>query len=284
MLISEYKIKFLNQLKDEYPREEANSFFNLLVKFYLGWERIDLALDPSKTLNSSEEEQLDHALSRLSAHEPIQYITGETEFFGLKFRVNRNVLIPRPETEDLVQWIKDDFSSAEEVPGSFLDIGTGSGCIAISLAKTFPQSKVTALDVSEEALKVSGENAQINAVGVKFIRANVLNLESLPGKFDVIVSNPPYVRDLEKAEMHRNVLDHEPSLALYVKDNDPLIFYKKITKLAEEGLNPNGRLYFEINQYLGDQTLKIVRDAGFKAEIREDIFGNERMIRAIKHI
>lgn len=282
MLISEYKNKFLSQLKSEYPPEEANSFFNLLVKFYLGWERVDLALDPSKTINATEEEQLNTALSRLLIHEPLQYIIGETEFFGLQFRVNKNVLVPRPETEELVQWIKEDFISEEIESVKILDIGTGSGCIAITLAKIFPKSKVSALDVSEEALKVAGENARLNGVEVIFIEADILDLETLPGKFDVIVSNPPYVRELEKTEMHKNVLHHEPPLALYVKDNDPLIFYKKITKLAEEGLNKNGKLYFEINQYLGKQTLQILQNGGFAGEIRKDIFGNERMIRAIK--
>lgn len=282
MLISEYKKKFLNQLRDEYPPEEVNSFFNLLIKFYLGLERIDLALDPSKKINAAEVQQFDTALSRLSAHEPIQYITGETEFFGSIFKVNKNVLVPRPETEDLVQWIKDDHNSKINSPLSILDIGTGSGCIAISLAKIFPQSKVSALDVSAEALKVAGENALLNGTRINFIHLNVLQLDSLTDKYDIIVSNPPYVRELEKAEMQRNVLEHEPPLALYVKDNDPLIFYKKITKLAEEGLNPNGKLYFEINQYLGDQTLQVIKDAGFIGEKRKDIFGNERMIRGNK--
>ncbi len=284
MLISEYKIKFLNLLKEEYPSEEANSFFNLLVKFYLGWERVDLALDPTKKISSALEKQLNTALNRLLAHEPIQYIIGETEFFGLKFRVNSDVLVPRPETEELVQWIKEDHIWAEKDSVSILDIGTGSGCIAISLAKIFPQGKVTALDVSAEALKVAGKNAMLNGVEVNFIQADILNLKTLQEKFDVIVSNPPYVRELEKTEMHRNVLEHEPSLALYVNDEDPLIFYKKITKLAEEGLRPNGRLYFEINQYLGDQTLQIIEKAGFKGELRKDIFENDRMIRAIKRV
>jgi len=282
MLISEYIIKFLSQLQDEYPPEEANSFFNILVKFYLGWERVDLALDPSKMISSAEEEQLNSALSRLLNHEPIQYITGETEFFGIKFKVNSNVLVPRPETEELVEWIKDDLIGAQKKALSILDIGTGSGCIAISLAKIFPQSKVTALDVSESALKVAAENAKQNGATINFIQSDVLHLETLPEKFDIIVSNPPYVRELEKAEMQRNVLEHEPPVALFVKDNDPLIFYKKITKLAEEGLNPSGKLYFEINQYLGDQTLQIIKKAGFAGEIRKDIFGNDRMLRGIK--
>lgn len=283
MLILEYKKKFLDQLKNEYPPEEAGSFFNILAKYFFGWERINLALDPSKEINDREVQIMDMALSRLLSHEPIQYIIGETEFFGNRFKVNSYVLIPRPETEDLVQWISDDLITSEKKSVSILDIGTGSGCIAISLAKIFPDAAVWAMDVSEEALKVAVENSALNGTNVNFILEDVLQLGSLPEKFDIIVSNPPYVRELEKEQMHRNVLEHEPELALYVKDNDPLIFYKKITKLAEEGLNPGGRLYFEINQYLGEQTLEIVKNSGFATELRKDIFGNNRMIRGIKN-
>lgn len=282
MLISEYKKKFLSQLENEYPPQEANSFFNILIKYYLGWKRIDLALDPSKEINAAEIKNLDVAQSQLSNHVPIQYITGETEFFGNRFKVNNQVLIPRPETEDLVQWIIDDLQGAEKRHLKILDIGTGSGCIAISLAKVFPEAAVTAVDISEEALEVAQENAILNETEVNFVKKNVLQLDSMTEKFDIIVSNPPYVRELEKEQMQRNVLEHEPELALYVKDNDPLIFYKKITKLAEDGLRPGGRLYFEINQYLGEQTLGIVKSSGFETELRKDIFGNDRMIRGIK--
>ena len=282
MLISEYKKKFLSQFENEYPPEEANSFFNILIKYYLGWKRIDLALDPSKEINAAEIKNLDVAQSQLSNHVPIQYITGETEFFGNRFKVNNQVLIPRPETEDLVQWIIDDLQGAEKRHLKILDIGTGSGCIAVSLAKVFPEAAVTAVDISEEALEVAQENAILNETEVNFVKKNVLQLDSMTEKFDIIVSNPPYVRELEKEQMQRNVLEHEPELALYVKDNDPLIFYKKITKLAEDGLRPGGRLYFEINQYLGEQTLGIVKSSGFETELRKDIFGNDRMIRGIK--
>lgn len=281
MLIPEYKKKFLGQLKTEYSPEEANSFFNILIQYYLGWKRIDLALDPFKEISAAKVQELDSALNRLSIHEPIQYITGETEFFGNRFKVNSNVLIPRPETEDLVQWITDDLKGSEKNV-TILDIGTGSGCIAISLAKVFPQVRVSAMDVSEEALKVARENSALNETHIIFIQDDVLQMKNLIKTVDIIVSNPPYVRELEKEQMHRNVLEHEPKLALYVKDNDPLLFYKKITKLAEEGLNPGGRLYFEINQYLGEQTLEIVKNAGFETELRKDIFGNNRMIRGIK--
>ncbi len=283
MLLSQLKIKFLNLLKDEYPAQEASSFFNLLIESYLGMNRLDFALKPGKELSLEEKEKFEFAIYRLSQHEPIQYIIGETEFFGLKFKVNKNVLIPRQETEELVQWVLDDVVESKSLPNlKILDIGTGSGCIAISLAKNLSNAEIFALDISEKALKTARENAGLNKVNVNFIQADILNLEALTGKFDVIVSNPPYVREMEKVEMHRNVLDNEPDMALYVKDTDPLIFYRKIAKLANEGLQKDGNLYFEINQYLANETEEILNDSGFKTELKKDIFGNYRMLGGIK--
>ena len=283
MLLSQLKIKFLNLLKEEYKFQEVNSFFNLLTESYLGMNRLDFALNPGKELSSGEKEKFEAAIYRLSQHEPIQYILGETEFFGLKFKVDENVLIPRPETEELVQWILGDVAESKTpLKLKILDIGTGSGCIAISLTKNLPNAEIFALDISEKALKIAKENARLNKVNINFIQADILNLEALIGKFDVIVSNPPYVREMEKAEMHRNVLENEPDLALYVKDTDPLIFYRKITKLAQAGLQKSGNLYFEINQYLAKETEEILKDSGFKTRLKKDIFGNYRMLRGSK--
>ncbi len=260
-----------------------NSFFNLLIEFYLGMNRLDFALKPGKEISLEEKEKFESAIHRLSLHEPIQYIIGETEFFRLKFKVDKNVLIPRPETEELVQWLLDDVGESKNSQNlKILDIGTGSGCIAISLAKNLPNAEVFALDISEKALKTARENAALNKVNVNFIQADILNLEALTGKFDVIISNPPYVREIEKVEMHRNVLENEPELALYVKDTDPLIFYRKITKLAQAGLQKHGDLYFEINQYLANETEEILKNSGFKTELKKDIFGNYRMLRGRK--
>ena len=285
MLLSQLKIKFLNLLKDEYPVQEVSSFFNLLTEAYLGMNRLDLALKPGKELSSEEKVKFESAIHRLSEHEPIQYILGETEFFGLKFKVDKNVLIPRPETEELVQWILDDvieLNTSSKL--KILDLGTGSGCIAISLAKNLPNAEIFALDISENALKTARKNADLNQVNLKFIETDILNLEELTGKFDVIVSNPPYVREMEKAEMHRNVLENEPELALYVKDADSLIFYKKITKLAKKSLQKSGNLYFEINQYLANETEEILKNTGFKTVLKKDIFGNYRMLRGNKKL
>ena len=282
-MLSQLKIKFLNLLKDEYSTQEASSFFNLLIESYLGMNRLDFALKPGKELSLEEKEKFESALHRLSLHEPVQYIIGETEFFGLKFKVNKNVLIPRPETEELVQWILDNVAESKNPSNiKILDIGTGSGCIAISLAKNLPNAEIFALDISEKALKTARENAALNKVNVNFIQADILNLEALTGKFDIIVSNPPYVREMEKVEMHRNVLENEPDLALYVKDTDPLIFYGIIAKLAQTGLQKNGNIYFEINQYLANETEEILKNSGFKTELKKDIFGNYRMLRGRK--
>jgi release factor glutamine methyltransferase len=279
-LLSQLKIKFITLLKDEYPAQEVSSFFNLLIEFYLGMNRLDFALKPGKEISLEEENKLESAIHRLSLHEPIQYIIGETEFFGLQFKVDKNVLIPRPETEELVQWILEDIGESKNPSNlKILDIGTGSGCIAVSLAKNLPNAEIFALDISEKALKTARENAGLNKVNVNFIQADILNLEALTGKFDVIVSNPPYVRELEKVEMHLNVLENEPELALYVKDTDPLIFYRKITKLAHAGLQKDGDLYFEINQYLANETEEILKKSGFKTGLKKDIFGNYRMLR-----
>ncbi len=280
LLLKHLKTNFHSELKGEYPPEEINSFFNLLMENYLKISRLDLALDPEKEISPAEVKNFDKALQQLLHQKPIQYIIGETEFFGLPFKVNPHVLIPRPETEELVQWVMEDLQKNEFKDLTILDIGTGSGCIAVSLAKNFPQARVSAMDISEEALNCAKLNAERNGVKINFIQQDVLKLDKLAEMFDVIISNPPYVRELEKPEMSRNVLEHEPSMALYVKDEDPLIFYKKITKLAEAGLKKNGNLYFEINQYLAEETKGMVTNNNLKPELRKDIFGNYRMLRA----
>ncbi|MFN4763892.1 peptide chain release factor N(5)-glutamine methyltransferase [Gillisia sp. Q332] len=282
MLVSQIKTKFFDRLKKEYPSGEIQSFFNLLTESYLKMGRLDLALDHGRELSASEEKKFEEALLRLLKHEPIQYIIGETEFFGLKFKVNNNVLIPRPETEELVQWILEDLKSSKTEELSILDIGTGSGCIAISLAKSLPKARVSAIDISVEALKIATSNASMNDVEVDFILQDILKTTELPEKYDLIVSNPPYVRELEKKEMHRNVLENEPEMALYVKDLEPLIFYQKITKLAETGLKQGGSLYFEINQYLGVETAEVLSCSGFKSIPGKDIFGNDRMLKGTR--
>lgn len=281
MQLSQIKIQFENALKEEFPLTEISSFFFILTEKYLDMRRLDVALNTDHEISKADERKFKSALERLKAHEPIQYITGSTEFFGREFLVNKDVLIPRPETEELVEWIISDHRDLYRKI-RILDIGTGTGCIPISLKKEIKHSEVLSFDISSEALLIAKRNANLNAADVIFEKINILEVENLDQHFDIIVSNPPYVRELEKKEMHKNVLDHEPKLALYVEDENALIFYKQIAELASEALSKSGSLYFEINQYLAEETKTLVEQFGFEAELKKDIFGNYRMLKAIK--
>ena len=280
MKIKEYKINFIKSLLPFYDEMEAESFFYILLENKRQLRRIDLALDADKEFSEDEISIWNTILEKLKTQIPIQYILRTTHFYGLEFMVDENVLIPRPETEELVDWIvKLNTKLSKNKNLKILDIGTGSGCIAISLAKNITNSEVFAVDVSEKALVIAEKNAILNQVQVTLLPKNILETTTLNQKFDIIVSNPPYVRNLEKAEIKPNVLDNEPHLALFVSDNDPLIFYKKIAELATANLNPNGQLFFEINQYLGKETQDLLKSIGLKnIELRKDIYGNDRMI------
>ncbi|WP_417785038.1 peptide chain release factor N(5)-glutamine methyltransferase [Tenacibaculum sp.] len=280
MLLKQYKSYFSEELKSVFPQTEVDSFFFLLVEEYLDIKRIDLILQPNIEISSDIKELLDKALERLKKEEPIQYILGETEFYGLPFKVNKNTLIPRPETEELVEWIIKEVKKKQELL-SILDIGTGTGCIPISLKKHLPNTNVSAIDISEEAIQMAKQNAKLNEVDISFTKQDILKTEVLSGMFDIIISNPPYVRELEKVEIKNNVLKNEPHLALFVKDDNPLLFYKKIADLAKNNLTKNGLLFFEINQYLGAETVEMLKNKGFtQIELQKDIFGNDRMIKA----
>ena len=280
MLIKEYKSLFAKQLSSIYDVGEVESFFFIILENKHQLKRIDLALDINLEFSEIEIKTWNEILEKLKQQIPLQYILGTTSFYDLEFEVNNNVLIPRPETEELVDWIlsnKEMTESTHQI--KILDIGTGSGCIAISLAKNISNAEVFAIDVSEKALAIAKKNASTNKVKVIFIEENILNTESLHQTFDVIVSNPPYVRNLEKQEIHKNVLDYEPHLALFVEDDDALLFYRKIAHLAQKNLSENGQLYFEINQYLGKQMIELLQETGFKnIELKKDIYGNDRMI------
>jgi len=284
MTLKSLKTYFISSLVDYYPETEVNSFFYMLTLHILNMRRIDVSLNYGIEVSNNDKVKFQNAIERLKNHEPIQYIIEKTEFYDLPFKVSNNVLIPRPETEELVDWIISKFKS-QKAKIRILDIGTGSGCIAISLAKQLPDCKIVALDVSSEALKVAKENAKLNDVEIEFIEADILNwnskLDNL--KFDVIVSNPPYVRALEKNKMRKNVLDFEPYLALFVEDEDSLLFYRKITQLASKILKPKGQLYFEVNEYLGKEMVKLLSENHFEEiELKSDIFRKDRMIKGIK--
>lgn len=282
MLLKNYKATFLHELSSLYDEKEIESFFYLIVEKRHGLKRIDLALQPETVIDGVHLKQWKNIVADLKIYKPIQYILGETEFCSLPFLVNENVLIPRPETEELVELILSN-NRITELPNplKILDIGTGSGCIPISLKKNLPNAEVYAIDVSEKALATATKNAELNEVDVHFILKNILQTDDLEQQFDIMVSNPPYVRNLEKAEINPNVLEYEPHLALFVDDNDALLFYRKITELATKNLNPNGKLYFEINQYLGKETVALIESFGFKnVDLIQDIYGNDRMISA----
>jgi release factor glutamine methyltransferase len=279
MKIKEYRTQFIQVLTSMYGEGEAESFFYLILEEKQKLKRIDLALQPDLFFSEGEIAIWNSILEQLKLEIPIQYLLGKTSFYGLDFEVNENVLIPRPETEELVDWIVSNNQAIKKSNNiKILDIGTGSGCIAISLAKNLPNAQVFAIDVSENALVTAKKNAILNEANVTFIKQNILETLDLGQKFDIIVSNPPYVRNLEKEEIKKNVLNHEPHLALFVEDNDALIFYKKITELAQKNLSISGQLYFEINQYLGKEMVVLLEEMGFKdIELRKDIYGNDRM-------
>ena len=292
MLLKHYKTHFFDSLKNIQDEKEIESFFFILTEYLHNLKRVDVALNPNFELSEDDVEKWNTILADLQQEKPIHYITGEAWLYGLRFEVNENTLIPRPETEELVEFILKETSNFQ-LPASslnILDIGTGSGCIPISLKANLPQANVSAIDVSENALEVAKRNAASNQVDIHFIQTNILEVEDLsqlgtsnfqlPASFEIIVSNPPYVRVLEKQEIKKNVLDYEPHLALFVDDNDALLFYRKIAQLALKNLTPNGLLFFEINQYLGKETVTLLENLGFNnIELKKDIYGNDRMIR-----
>ncbi|WP_432411462.1 peptide chain release factor N(5)-glutamine methyltransferase [Rasiella sp. SM2506] len=290
MNLKQLKSNFTKTLSELYPSEEIQSFFNWLAEHYLGYSRFEVSIKGEEEISEVVEAKFSEALQRLQNHEPIQYILGETEFYGLPFKVTPDTLIPRPETEELVEWIVLDSQEIQETPlkphashltpDTFLDVGTGTGCIAISLAKHIKEAKVSAIDISAAALKIASENATMNEVTVNFIHADILKTTTLSQHYDVMVSNPPYVRALEKEHMQPNVLQHEPEAALFVSNEDPLLFYRTIATLAKTHLTPNGALYFEINEYLSEEMQIMLSDEGFdEIELKKDVFGKYRMLK-----
>lgn len=290
MKLKDIQKTFHDELDTTYGQEEVDSFFFILIDFYYQVSRIELATTPSLEIKNQDE--IFKALEALKQEQPIQYIIGETEFYGLNFKVNKNVLIPRPETEELVEWVIKVYKN-KNTEIKILDIGTGSGCIAIALAKNLPNAKIYALDISENALKVAKQNAVLNNVEVNFFKGDILKMEQEgfdeetfgdlgieAFKFDVIVSNPPYIRVQEKIQMKNNVLNNEPHLALFVKDEDPLLFYNVISDFARLKLKDEGLLFFEINEYLGNDMIRLLKDKQFKnIELKQDIFKKDRMIK-----
>lgn len=283
MKLKEFKLLFSESLSETYPKKEIDSFFFILMEEKLKLQRIDTVLNPDFLIDTATVVVLKIILERLQKEEPIQYILGKTEFYGLPFLVDKNTLIPRPETEELVEWILSEIQKIQggnqKTPLAILDIGTGTGCIPITLAKNTVNTVITAIDISASALRVAKKNAVLNSVPVNFIMLDILKTTQLPQKYNLIVSNPPYVRELEKVEISANVLENEPHLALFVANKNPLVFYDKIADLAKQQLNENGMLFFEINQYLGKETVKMLEEKGFQnIQLKKDLSGNDRML------
>ena len=281
MTLIEFRSYFRAQLKDVYVLEECDDFLKRLMQAYFKWEPIKIGLDPNYKLTSVEKEKLKLALIELKKERPLQYILGTAYFLDLELEVNTAVLIPRPETEELVHWILS--REDKRNPLTVLDIGTGSGCIAISLKKAAQQWNVAALDVSEQALEVAGRNASKNQTPIQFHLEDILVKKQWLTPLDVIVSNPPYVVPSEKAQMLANVLENEPNLALFVSEEEPLLFYKRIIEFAEQNLKPSGALYFEINPIFVDELVTFFKKFTFESvEVRNDYLNLPRMIKAIK--
>jgi release factor glutamine methyltransferase len=269
-----------NSLEAFYSDAEIQSITYILLEKITDFSFPEILINKSKQLSEKQRETLEIFLEKLKNFEPLQYVVGEAEFFGMRFSVNRDVLIPRPETEELVEWILENHTKTQNI--SILDIGTGSGCIAIALKKHLPDAQVFALDISENALKVAKRNAEKNNVEINFLKQDIFKFQISNFKFDLIVSNPPYIPENEKNTISENVLNYEPHTALFVPDNSPLIFYEKIIAFAKENLAENGAVYFETHYNKARDIADLFAQNGFTTtEIRKDLAGKERMVKML---
>lgn len=298
MTLKDLANRFIASLSAIYDEDEAQAIYLIAIEYVLNYRRADYLLKKDEVISTENLNKLEAILSTLQTGKPIQYITGETKFYGLPFIVNSSVLIPRPETEELVDWIIEKVKIYELIVANnksvnrqlsiknILDIGTGSGCIAISLKKSLANVKIYALDIAEDSLEIAKQNAVLNNVEVEFIQDDILNPRAIESHFShltspisIIVSNPPYITENEKLEMHSNVLSNEPHRALFVSNEEPLIFYNAIADFALNNLTENGLLFFEINEYLGKETVDLLNHKGFiNIELRQDMQGKDRMI------
>ncbi len=278
--LAEFKELAKKSLKNIYPPQEIENIIYLVFEKQLNIKKIDVLLNNNYTIPKEKIDKLLFTVDELKKGKPIQYILGETEFYDLTIKVNEQTLIPRQETEELVDWIiKNDRGDTKKI----IDIGTGTGCIAIALARFLPQSSVEAVDFKEAIIRKASENARLNQANVLFFVLNILDEELSQYDYDIIVSNPPYVRESEKILMHKNVLEHEPENALYVTDDEPLIFYERIIEIARNHLKSKGEIYFEINEYFSREVIRLLETNNFTdVLLRRDINDKPRMIKAIK--
>ena len=283
MLLSEFRTYFQKILSEFYSSGEIDTFFKILIDFYFDWKSTFIGLNPNYVLDLNQLQKLKFALAELELGKPIQYITNQAFFLNNDFYVNDSVLIPRSETEELVKWVLDDINEFKIKSPNLMDIGTGSGCIAISLAKANTEIKLTAIDLSKEALIVAKKNSTKHKVKIDFIQEDIQSLSHLNRTFDIIVSNPPYIHPDEKKDILPNVLNHEPHMALFTPNNDPIYFYRLIINFASKFLKSLGGLYFEINPKFLESLKSNFSSRNFsEVEVRNDIFGKPRMLKAIK--
>ena len=279
MSLNDIKQALKKQLANQFETVELNPILSILTEYITGWDQLHQSLHKDSPLSAEHLLAFEAAAAELATGKPIQYITGKAWFMGEAYQVNEQVLIPRPETEELVDWILE-YAEIKGKALRILDIGTGSGCIAIALKKALPEATVAAIDISPNAIKIATTNAHSLKAEIEFILLDILNTAFLPGQYDVIVSNPPYIPINEMADMELQVTAHEPNIALFVPDEDPLVFYKAITRLAKLHLSPNGQLFFEIHYDQGESMVQLLDGMHFHAELRADLFGKDRMIRA----
>jgi release factor glutamine methyltransferase len=284
MTVIEAQQQTLLQLKILYEEREAANIADWVMEHVTGKKRIDRLVDKQAALETKQVQQLENILQQLAIHKPIQYVLQEAWFYGMKFFVNENVLIPRPETEELVQWMGGEIKNVKLKIKNLVEIGTGSGCISIVLKKELPGLLITSIDVNSGALEVAKKNADTLEAEIDFLAIDFLdeeNWKSLP-VFNMIVSNPPYIKQSEKSAMAKQVTEFEPSLALFVPDEDPLLFYRKIASFAKTHLAKHGFVFLEINEALGKEVVELYEKGGFAVELRKDMQGKDRMVKVMR--
>lgn len=279
MRLIDIKQALKKQLADQYESVELGPILSILIEHVTGWDQVQQVIHKDNTISAAQQLAFETAATALLEGRPIQYITGKTWFMGEPYNVNEQVLIPRPETEELVDWVIE-YAAIKGKALRILDIGTGSGCIAIALKKALPEAIVSAIDISTGAIKIAAANAAALKADIEWIALDILNTAFLPDQYDVIVSNPPYIPMQEMKNMELQVTDHEPNIALFVPDEDPLMFYRTIARLAKLHLSTNGQLFFEIHYDQGDAMITLLDEMHFHAELRTDMFGKDRMVRA----
>jgi len=279
MSLNEIKQALKKQLAVQFETVELGPILSILIEHITGWDQMQQLVHKDNSISEEQSLAFETAANQLLAGRPIQYITGKAWFMGAAYAVNEQVLIPRPETEELVDWVIE-YAEIKGKALRILDIGTGSGCIAIALKKALPEATIVAIDISTNAIKIAESNAVALNAEIEFVALDILNTAFLPGQYDVIVSNPPYIPMHEMKNMELQVTDHEPNIALFVPDEDPLVFYKAIARLAKLHLSSNGQLFFEIHYDQGDAMIQLLDEMHFHAELRPDLFEKDRMIRA----